>query len=148
MQLLFRILAVAGSAAFGGVMLAIGVILGGYWKSLPPAEFLDWFAQQSSLVMRAIPLVVVPTLIGLAGALWYDWREPAKRWLWLASVACIVAVLGFTLAYFLPINAAFAGKVVALDQVPAKLESWLLLHNIRIALALAASALGIAAITR
>ena len=37
---------------------------------------------------------------------------------------------------------------LALDQVPAKLDSWLLLHNIRIALALAASVLGIVATTR
>lgn len=49
MSLLFKILAVTGSAMFAGVMLAIGVILGGYWKSLPPADFLDWFAQHSQL---------------------------------------------------------------------------------------------------
>ena len=129
-------------------MLAIGVILGGYWKGLPPTEFLDWFAQHSGLVKRAIPLVVVPTLIGLVGALWYDWRTPAARGLWLASAACIVAVLAFTMAYFVPSNAAFAAKAVALDHVSAKLDTWLMLHNIRIALALAASVLGIVAITR
>ena len=148
MQLLFRILAVAGSAMFAGVMLAIGVILGGYWKSLPSAEVLDWFAQHGGLVMRAIPFVVVPTLIGLAGVLWYDWRVPATRGLWLASAACIVVVLGFTMAYFVPSNAAFAGKAVALDQVSAKVDAWLQLHNIRIALALIASVLGIVAINR
>lgn len=148
MQLVFRILAVAGPAMFAGVMLAIGVILGGYWKILPPAEFLDWFAQYSDLIKRAIPLVVVPTLIGLVGALWYDWRTPVARGLWLAAAACIVAVLVFTIVYFVPNNAAFADKAVALDQVSAKLDTWLMLHNIRIALALAASALGILAITR
>ncbi|PIF38370.1 uncharacterized protein DUF1772 [Delftia sp. 60] len=148
MQLLFRILAVTGSAMFAGVMLAIGVILGDYWKSLPPAEFLEWFAQHAELVMRAIPLVVIPTLIGLAGALWYDWKQPAPRGLWLASAACIVAVLAFTMGYFVPSNTAFAGKAIALDQVPAKLDAWLLLHNIRIALALAASVLGVVAVNR
>lgn len=148
MQLLFRILAVSGSAMFAGVMLAIGVILGGYWKSLPPADFLDWFARHNGLVMRTIPLVVAPTLIGLTGALWYDWKEPAPRGLWLASFACIVVILGFTVAYFVPSNAAFAGKAIALDQVSGKLDSWMLLHNIRIVLALAASVLGIVAINR
>ncbi len=133
---------------FAGVMLAIGAILGGYWKSLPPTEFLDWFAQYSDLIMRAIPLVIIPTLIGLAGALWYDWNEPATRVLWLASAACIAAVLSLTMAYFMPINAAFARKAITPDQVPAQLKSWLLLHNVRIALALVASMLGIAAISR
>ena len=92
--------------------------------------------------------MAVPTLIGLAGALWYDWREPVTRGLWLASVACIVIVLGITMTYFVPSNAAFADKAVALDQVSAKLDAWLMLHNIRIALALAASVLGIVAINR
>lgn len=148
MQLVFRILAVAGPAMFVGVMLAIGVILGGYWKSLPPTEFLDWFAQHGSSVKHAIPLVVVPTLIGLAGALWYDWMAPVTRGLWFTSIACIVVVLGITMIYFVPSNAAFAGKAIALDQVSAKLDAWLTLHNIRIALALAASVLGIVAISR
>lgn len=53
---------------FAGVMLSIGVILGGYWKRLPPAEFLEWFAQHGELVMHAIPLVFIPILIGLIGA--------------------------------------------------------------------------------
>lgn len=64
---------------FAGVMLAIGTVLGGYWKSLPPAAFLDGFARHGELVMRTIPLVVVPTVVGLIGALCYDWRRPAAR---------------------------------------------------------------------
>lgn len=148
MQLLFKIMAVAGPALFAGVMLAIGVILGGYWKNLAPADFLDWFAQHSHLVTRAIPLVVVPTVAGLIGSLCYDWREPSARGLWLVAAACIVVVLGLTIGYFVPSNAAFASKAVALDQVSAKIDTWLLLHNIRIVLALAASILGIVAVSR
>ncbi|WET75480.1 MULTISPECIES: hypothetical protein [Rhizobium] len=67
MLLLFRIMAVAGPAGFGGVMLVIGIILGGHWKSLPPADFLDSFGRYGGFIQRAIPLVVIPTLIGLAG---------------------------------------------------------------------------------
>jgi hypothetical protein len=144
MLLLFRILAITGSAMFAGVMLAIGIILGGYWKSLPPAEFLDWFARHSQLVMRAIPLVVIPTLIGLAGAVWLD---AGARGLWLAAAGCIAAVLALTIAYYVPNNAAFAAKSVPLDQVAAKLDTWLLMHNLRIALAVAASVIGVWAIS-
>jgi len=146
MSVLFGILAVVGTAMFAGVMLAIGVILGRFWKSLPPAEFIDWFGHHGHLIMRAIPLVVVPALVGLVGVLWYDWKEPATRGLWLAASACIAGVIGITMAYFAPSNAAFAAKAVALDQVPAKLDRWLLLHSLRIALAVAAAVLGILAI--
>lgn len=148
MRLLANILAVTGSAMFAGVMLAIGIILGGYRKSLPPADFLDWFARHSHLVMQAIPLVVVPTLIGLAGSLWLGWGDARARGLWLGAAACIVAVLVVTMAYHVPSNGAFAAKSVPLDQVPAKLDAWLLLHNLRIALAVAASALGTWAVGR
>lgn len=59
-----------------------------------------------------------------------------------------MAVLGFTLVYYLSQNAAFASKAIALDQAGSQLDTWLLLHTIHIALALAASALGIWAIHR
>lgn len=148
MQMLFKVFAVAGSAMFAGVMLAIGMILGGYWKGMPPAEFLDWLAKHGDLIQRVIPLVVVPTVVGLAGALSCDWRQPAARGLWLGAAVCIVAVLGLTMVYFAPTNAAFATKAVALDQVSAKLDTWLLLHYLRVAVALTAPVLGILAITR
>lgn len=145
---LFSVLAVVGAASFAGVMLAIGVILGGYWRSLPPAQFMAWVAQHGDLIVRAIPLVVLPTVVGLAGALWCDWAVPSARWLWLGAAVCIAAVLGFTAVYFIPANAAFASQAIALDQVPSKLSQWLLLHQIRIGLALAASVLGLLAMAR
>lgn len=148
MLLLFRILAITGSAMFAGVMLAIGVILGGYWKGLPPAEFLDWFAKHSHLVLRAIPLVVVPTLIGLAGMLWLEWSNAAVRKIWFGSAGCILAILLLTMVYYLPSNAAFAAKAVPIDQVSGKLDTWLLIHNLRIVLAFTASALGVWAVSR
>lgn len=147
MALLFNILAVTGSAMFAGVMLAIGVILGGYWKSLPPADFLEWFARHGNLVMRAIPIVVIPALIGLAGMLWFDWSNTTTRMIWLGAAGCILAVLAITMAYYAPSNAAFAAKSIPVDQVSSKLDTWLMIHNLRIVLAVAASALGVWAVS-
>lgn len=148
MSLLFEILAVTGSAMFAGVMLAIGVILGGYWKSLPPADFLEWVAQHGQLVMRAIPIVVLPTLIGLAGVLWLDRSDSANRNIWLGAAGFIVAVLAITTGYFVPSNAAFAAKTIPVDQVSGRLDTWLMIHNLRIVLAVTASALGVWAVSR
>lgn len=148
MPLLFKILAVTGSAMFAGVMLAIGVILGGYWKSLPPADFLEWFAQNGQFVLRAIPIVVIPTLIGLAGVLWFDWSNGTNRGIWFGAAGCIIAVFALTMAYYVPSNAAFAAKSIPVDQVSSKLDTWLMIHNLRIVLAFAASALGVWAISR
>jgi hypothetical protein len=143
---IFNILAISGSAMFAGVMLAIGVILGSYWKTLAPETFLDWFSQNGKFIMSAIPLVVIPTIIGLAGSLWLDWDDGSSRTLWLVSLGCIAAVLALTMAYYVPSNAQFAAKSISPDLVPGKLDTWLLIHNFRIVLAGIASALGVLAV--
>lgn len=148
MALLFTFLAVASSAMFAGVMLAIGVILGGYSKGLPPVGFLDWFAGNSHVIMHAIPIVVVPTLVGLAGSLWLGWSDGLTCALWLAAAGFIGVALGLTAAYYVPSNAAFAARSVPLDKVAARLDRWPLVHNLRIILAFAASALGVWAANR
>ncbi|HEV7437439.1 MAG TPA: anthrone oxygenase family protein [Pseudorhizobium sp.] len=148
MIILFKILAILGPALFSGMLLAIGVILGRYWKSLPPADFLGWFASNSGFIMFAIPFGAVPTILGLAGMLWIDWGNPAIRPIWLLAAGCIVALFAITFVYYVPANAAFAAREVPVDDVPSRLDAWLLLHNLRILLALAAAGLGVWAIGR
>jgi hypothetical protein len=53
-KILFNILAVTGSAMFAGILLAIGVLLGGHWRSLPASEFLDSFNSYLPLIAKAI----------------------------------------------------------------------------------------------
>jgi hypothetical protein len=83
LRLIFNALAISGAAMFSGVMLAIGVVLGSYWKSLPAGRFLDWFSENYHLIMRAIPLVLIPTLVGLIGSAWLSWGDRAGRNWWL-----------------------------------------------------------------
>ena len=101
---------------FAGAMLTIGVTLGGYWKSLPASEFLDPFSQNNRFIMQVIPLVVVPTLLGLAGSLWLGWSEGEPRVLWIGATLSIVAVLVVTVAWFVPTNGAIRGQVGSLGS--------------------------------
>ena len=148
MLLPFQFLAVAGSAVFAGVMIAIALILGPLWRSLPPGDFLAWFAANSGNIARTIPFVVAPTLLGLVGTIVLCWNEAGTRNLWLAALGCIVALLVLTVAYFLPINATFNEGSVALGDVPGRINAWLAMHWVRIALALACAGLGFVAATR
>ncbi|MBV8105748.1 MAG: DUF1772 domain-containing protein [Hyphomicrobiales bacterium] len=146
MRAIFNILAISGSGMFAGVMLAIGMILGNYWKSLPPETFFDAFSQNSRFIMSAVPLVVIPTAVGLIGSLWLGFSDGRSRTLWLIALACFAAVIALTGAYYVPVNAEFATKSVPPDQVMAKLDAWLMIHNVRIGLAAIASALGLLAL--
>ena len=148
MKIIFNILSISGSAMFAGVLLAIGVLLGGYWKSLPAQNFLNAFSNNSQFIPRAIVPVTVAALVGLAGSIWLSWEEKDARILWLWAAGCIVVLLIFTMVWFIPTNAQFAAKSIPIDQVPAKRDMWLMLHNFRIALAALASILGVIAISR
>jgi hypothetical protein len=148
MKLIFNILAISGSAMFAGVLLAIGVLLGGYWKTLPAPDFLNAFSDNLQFIPRAIAPVTIAALVGLAGSIWLSWGDKDARTLWLWAAACIVGLLVFTMVWFGPTNAQFAAKSLPIDQVPAKRDMWLMLHNFRIALAASASILGVMAISR
>ncbi len=143
----FNILAVCGSAAFGGVMLSIGLSFGGIWQSLPPEDFSAWFAANNGHVSRPIPFVVLATLIGLAGSVSVAWKNRSLRRLWLASSACIVVVAILTFAYFVPCNTAFADGTIPAPDIPGRLAQWLSVHVGRISLSFAAAVLGMAAVT-
>jgi hypothetical protein len=146
MRLLFGIIAICGAGIFTGAMLTIGLTLGSFWKSLPPAEFLDWFSANESLIVRSIAVAAVPTVIGVVGSLLFP--PPAARLWWGVAAVALVALGAITAIFHLPINAAFAAKSVPLDQVAGTIDRWLLLHTVRIALGLLATVAGVIAVTR
>jgi len=142
---IFNILAICGAAGFSGVMLSIGVTLGGYWQSLAPDEFLNWFAKNNQFVSKAIPLIVLPTLIGIVGSVWFSWGNADLKY-WLASALCLLVVIVLTFAFFVPANTAFADGTLGATEAAAKLNQWLTIHNVRIGFAMIAAILGCLAI--
>jgi hypothetical protein len=148
MKLTFNILAIIGTAMFAGVLLAIGVILGGYWKSLSPTDFLVAFSNNSQFIQRAISVVALASIVGIICSIYISWGSKDLRLVWLSAAACIVLLLIFTMIWFGPTNAQFAARSLPITEVQAKLNTWLMLHNIRIALDALASVLGVIAVRR
>lgn len=146
-KLVFNILAIAGAAGFSGVMLCIGVTLGGFWRSLPPELFLEWFAQNNQLIARAVSIIFLPTFIGAIGSVWLSLRTPAFIY-WALSGLCIVIVIILTIGYFVPTNNLFASNAIETTSVQAKLNQWLLIHNARIICAMISAILGVVAISQ
>ena len=144
-QLFFNILAIVGAAAFSGVMICIGITLGGYWRSLPPEIFIEWFTVNSHFVARSIPVVFLPALVGLAGSLWLAWRTPLFI-MWVVSILCLMVTLLLTVSYFVPANNLFASGEMQPGIAVGKLEQWLFIHNLRIAFAMLSAVFGIVAI--
>ena len=145
MRTLFTYLAVLGSAAFAGTMLCIGLAFGSYWTSLEPQAFLDWFARNNGFIARSIPIVALPAAIGLLGSLWLTRSNIRTRALWIVAVVCMVGVWVVSVAYHFPANAAFADGSLPIGTVAPTLRTWLTLHALRVALALAAAAFALRA---
>ena len=123
MRATFAYLAVLGSAAFTGTMLCIGLAFGGYWTSLPPEDFLAWFAVNSGFIARTIPIVAGPALVGLLGSLWLARRDKGTRGSWVIASAAMLGLAVVTAAYHLPVNAALASGAVPPHSVPTTLRT-------------------------
>ena len=146
MRAVFAYLAVLGSAAFTGTMLCIGLAFGGYWTSLPPEDFLAWFAENSGFIARTIPVVAGPALLGILGSLWLARRDKCARVSWGIASAAMLGLAVMTGAYHMPVNAALASGAIPPDSVPTTLQTWLTLHALRIALGLTISAFALRAV--
>jgi len=146
MRQLFNLLAICGSAMFAGVLLTIGVLLGGYWKTLSAADFLTSFNDFLPLVPRAIAVVGLTTVVGLAGSIWLSEKE--SRTLWLFAAGSIGALFLLTALWFGPVNGQFMARSLPLDQVVPKRDQWLMLHTFRVVLAVLASVLSSMATNR
>ena len=140
-KLVFNMLAICGAAGFAGVMLSIGVTLGGYWKSLTTREFLDWFAANNQFVSRSIPIIFVPTFLGVVGSIALSWGETVLKF-WVLSALCIVVVAVLTFGFFVPANTAFASGTMDEPEAAAKLDRWLQIHTWRITFGMAAAVFG------
>jgi uncharacterized membrane protein len=147
-RLIFNVLAACGTSIFTGALLLIGLTLGSYWKGLPPAEFLEWFARNSHFISRTLPFCLAASLIGLVGSLGLGWSDAQQRYLWGAALACILGLLAVTAIYNGPMNRQFASQSVSADQAAAMLNVWLTAHAVRTALGLFASIISFVAVIR
>ena len=142
------LLAICGAGAFTGVMLNIGLTLGSFWKSIPPAAFLDWFADNEFRIVRSIAVVAIPTAIGVLGSLLLSLGRPRALLWWSVATGALVTLAAITMIFHLPINAAFASRSMPLADVGAAVDSWLAVHAARIMLGLLATVAGVVALTR
>lgn len=142
-------LGVAGTSAFVGNMLTIGLGFGGYWQSLDPIAFQAWFA--ANFFRFLIPTVasVLPfALIGLGASVWLSRTDRATQRYWAGALGCVVIACLITAGYHLPTNFAIAAETMTASEARATLDTWLLMHWVRVASALVATGLSLVAFAR
>jgi hypothetical protein len=145
----FGFLGVAGTAAFVGNMLTIGLGFGGYWQSLAPAAFMDWFSENFFRFLIPTVMSVLPfAMIGLGASVWMSrTHKPAQRF-WIGALACVGVACLITAVYHLPTNFAFVAKEMSPGEASATLSMWLLMHWLRVAFAVVGTGLSLVALSR
>jgi hypothetical protein len=133
---------VAASAVLGlsaGAMLAEAAVLVPYWRSLPPAEFLRWYAANAErLLVFFGPLEIAAFVLALVAlGLRHVRHLPGRAALGLAALLALGVLAPFP-AYFQRVNASFAAATIADAAVPGELARWAAWHWARTAIGTAA----------
>ena len=124
---------------FAGAMLVIGVSFVGYWQSLEPSTFLDWFAANADRIGGLmLPLGAAATLAALGSAA-VTWPSGGRAGRWsAASAGLAVSILVVYFVVHAPRNAAFTSGAMPPERVAGELAVWARWHWVRVLLGVAA----------
>ncbi len=130
-----------------GAMLAEGAVLVPYWRSLPAADFLRWFADnEPRLVGFYGPLELIAAAFTMTAAALSAFHRRRGAGLLAVSALFVVGVLALYPIYFRAVNASFVAGTIDVANLPAELVRWGSWQWLRIALGIGALIAAVAAV--
>ena len=106
-----KTLAVISAAAFFGANAFIGLSMGVYWLTLPPADFVAQFFPQFSNFLYTIMPLFLATLVGLILSARLDWHIAPARRNWVIALWLYLALSAITIFFHMPLNVRLAAAV-------------------------------------
>jgi len=144
-----RFLCTGALGVFAGAMLTEGLVLVPYWRLLPPAEFLTWYAANGQRLLGYFgPLTWLAGLLAIAAALVSLWQSHPGRWPALLAAVLMFAVVSTFYLYFRNANASFATASLPVEKVAGELKRWAGWHWWRTCLSFLALAAGLMSLGR
>ncbi|MFK7920336.1 MAG: hypothetical protein AB8H47_00190 [Bacteroidia bacterium] len=133
------IAAIITTAAYLGFALNIGISYGVYWPQMDALLFMQDFADKFPLFLPGAGLTLVPALF-LSLYLFVKTKadKPTKSAWKMAFIALLIVNI-ITSVYHIPVNFGFIDQSYTATEVASKLQIWVILHWVRIILALVAS---------
>lgn len=125
-------IAVIGSAAFLGVMLAIGFGLVPFFYLADPSIFEDWFADYFVFFLPAVFITSVPAFVGSITLVRRSPKGSQDRRQWRNTLLGLVSVYAVTTAVHLPLNIAFWSRDLSDEAIVTSLGFWTAAHVLRI----------------
>jgi hypothetical protein len=132
-----------------GAMFTEAVVFVDYWRSLSPAEFLDWFGKnEPALVAFYGPLQTSALILTVLATLAHAFPRRSGLAEWIAATALSIAVLAMYAAYFKDVNASFVARSIGVSEVSAELRTWAAWQWVRTGVGTGAFLAGLLAVVR
>lgn len=131
------IISILAIGAFAGNMLNIGLSHAIYWQSLNPIDFMKFFAIDFPLLLGPTALTVLPAWLGSLWVFLKSLKQSESRKNWFFAFIGLTIINVQTSIYHLPMNLDFMALKYDAATAASKLQGWVILHWVRIVVALA-----------
>jgi hypothetical protein len=136
-------IAIIGTVAYLGNIINIGLTYAIAWQRMDPIEFMQGFETTFLLLLPTVAVTLLPGLIGIIFSINLNKANDAAKKSWrLALYATLISIV-ITSVFHLPTNLAFMDQSYDAMEAASRLQLWIILHWVRIALALLASVFAI-----
>lgn len=118
------------SGAFG-ILLAMGLGFGIFWKTLDPIPFMEVFSAEFPYFILPTVLMLLPALVStIALVVRYKDQKDARR-PWIYAMTGMLIAFTITSAYHLPVNLGFIELAYTAEEAASRLNIWIMLHWVR-----------------
>ena len=143
MKRVFGIVAIIGTCAYFGNITNIGLTYAIAWKRLDPIVFMQGFESTFLLLLPTVVVTLLPGTVGVIASIRLNKKNDEARKSWrLALYATLISIV-ITSVYHLPTNLAFIDQRYSAAKAASRLQLWVILHWVRVLLAIIASVFAI-----
>ena len=143
MKKTMSIIAIIGTVAYLGNIVNIGLTYAIAWQRLDPMIFMQGFETTFLLLLPTVVVTLLPGLIGIIASISLSKDNLAAKKGWKIALYATLASILITSVYHLPTNLAFIDQSYDSAEAASRLQLWVILHWVRIALAIVASVFAI-----
>lgn len=137
------VIAIVGTVAYLGNIINIGLTYAIAWQRLDPMVFMQGFKTTFLLLLPTVAVTLLPGLIGIIASISLSKENPDAKKSWRMALYATLASIVITSIYHLPTNLAFIDQRYSIPEAASKLQLWVVLHWLRIVLAIIASVFAI-----
>ncbi|MEO0405115.1 MAG: hypothetical protein AAF193_09610 [Bacteroidota bacterium] len=143
MKKIAGIIALIGTITYLGNIINIGFTYAVSWQRMDPVAFMQGFESTFLLLLPTVAVTLLPGLIGIIISIIHNKEAVASKKHWKMALYATLISVAITSIYHLPTNLSFIDQSYTPTTATSMLQVWIILHWVRILLALVASVFAI-----